>query len=116
MMRPALAFLVTVVVSAATVWHAPAARAERSRHVRCVGEAYTGAPIDLDVKDADLANALRLLAQAAKIDIVIPDDVKGTLTISLTHVPWDQALCTIAKLKQLSVYEKAGIWLIAPAK
>jgi type IV pilus assembly protein PilQ len=60
---------------------------------------YRGKRIDLDFKDADLHNLLRLLAQVGDVDIVVPDDVKATVTVRLTDVPWDQAMEVILKSK-----------------
>lgn len=57
--------------------------------------------ISLDVKDADLHNVMRLLADAGKVNIVVPDDVKGRVTIKLTNVPWTEALDVILRSKGL---------------
>lgn len=57
--------------------------------------------ISLDVKDADLHNVMRLLADAGKVNIVVPDDVKGRVTIKLRDVPWTEALDVILRSKGL---------------
>jgi type II secretory pathway component HofQ len=48
--------------------------------------------ITLDVKDADIHNVLRLLADTGRVNIVVPDEVKGRVTLKLKDVPWTQAL------------------------
>jgi type IV pilus assembly protein PilQ len=51
--------------------------------------------ISLDFKDADVVNLLRILAAESARNIVIGDDVKGKMSISLRNVPWEKALDTI---------------------
>ena len=64
---------------------------------------YRGATRDLDVKDADLRDVFRLLADTGKINIVVADDVSGRVTLRLRKVPWDQILCTVAAVHKLRV-------------
>ncbi|MFN0252027.1 MAG: hypothetical protein ACKV2T_34440 [Kofleriaceae bacterium] len=58
---------------------------------------------DLDVKDADIRDVFRLLADTGKINIVVSDDVTGRVTMRLNNVPWDQILCTVAAVHKLRV-------------
>ena len=53
---------------------------------------FSGKPISMNVRDVDAADVLRLIGEASGFNIVLTDDVKGKLTLSLTDVPWDQAL------------------------
>ena len=64
---------------------------------------YRGASRDFDVKDADIRDVLRLLADTGKINIVVADDVTGRVTMRLRNVPWDQILCTVAAVHRLRV-------------
>ena len=75
---------------------------------------YTGAKIDLDLKDADLHNVFRLLADVGGVNIVVSDQVRGTITLRLRRVPWDQALHTIVRSKQLSLVHDHGLYLVMP--
>lgn len=75
---------------------------------------YKGRRISLDLKDADILNILRLLADVSKINIVAADDVKGNITIKLRNVPWDQALDIILKSKQLDKVRNGNIIRVAP--
>ncbi|MHB8827989.1 MAG: type IV pilus secretin PilQ [Syntrophales bacterium] len=58
--------------------------------------------IVLDVQEADIKAVFRLLAEQGNVNIVSGDDVKGTITVSLKDVAWDQALDTILEIKGLS--------------
>lgn len=75
---------------------------------------YRGTRIDLDLEGAELHNVFRLLADVGGVNIVVSDQVRGTLTIRLKQVPWDQALHAIARAKQLTVEEDQGLYLIMP--
>jgi type IV pilus assembly protein PilQ len=69
---------------------------------------YNGRHIDLDFKDADIHNILRLLAEVGGVNIVTSDDVKGSVTIRMRDVPWDQALDVILQAKGLGSEKKLG--------
>jgi type IV pilus assembly protein PilQ len=71
--------------AAATVGAAPqAAAAGPSR--------YSGEPISVNLKDVDLRDFFRLIHEISGLNVVLDPNVKGTLTIVLDEVPWDQAL------------------------
>jgi type IV pilus assembly protein PilQ len=53
---------------------------------------YTGEPISVNLKDVDLRDFFRLIHEISGLNVVLDPQVKGTLTIVLDEVPWDQAL------------------------
>ncbi len=53
---------------------------------------YKGAPIDINVKNQDLAHLINGFAELAKINIILDPGVTGKVTANLKKVPWDQAL------------------------
>src|SRR5436309_4480148 len=53
---------------------------------------YTGEPISVNLKDVDLKDFFRLIHEISGLNVVLDPAVKGTLTIVLDEVPWDQAL------------------------
>jgi type IV pilus assembly protein PilQ len=75
---------------------------------------YRGRPIDLDFHEADIHNILRLLAEVGGVNIVTSDDVKGTVTIRMRNVPWDQALDVILQSKKLGKEWVGNIIRVAP--
>ncbi len=77
---------------------------------------YKGQPITLDFQNADIHNVLRIIADVSGLNIVTSDDVKGTITIRLKDVPWDQALDVILESKDLAKMEIGNVVRIAPAK
>src|SRR6185503_1324082 len=58
---------------------------------------YSGRRMDLDFVNADIGNIMRLISEVGQVNVVVADDVKGTVTMHLKDVPWDQALDIIAK-------------------
>src|SRR5712691_1991980 len=65
--------------------------------------------ISFDFKDADVVNLLRILAAESTKNIVIGDDVKGKMSISLRNVPWELAFQTILDVRGLQKIEKDGV-------
>jgi type IV pilus assembly protein PilQ len=64
-------------------------------------KAYGGPRILLDVQDADIKAVLRLLSEQGNVSIVSGDDVKGTVTLKMKDVSWEQALNTILTITGL---------------
>jgi type IV pilus assembly protein PilQ len=75
---------------------------------------YTGRKVDFNVKDIDIKNLLGAIAEISKRNIIVADDVKGTVTIKLRNVPWDQALDIILKSKGLGREDIGNIIRVAP--
>jgi len=53
---------------------------------------FTGEPISVNFKDLDLKDFFRLIHEISGLNVVIDPTVRGTITIVLEDVPWDQAL------------------------
>lgn len=53
---------------------------------------FSGEPVSLDVKDADLTDVVRTLTDGRGLSVVAPPSFRGTVTASLRDVPWDRAL------------------------
>jgi len=70
--------------------------------------------ISMDFKDADIHNVLRILAEVSGANIVVGPKVKGTVTVRLTNVPWDQALEVILKVNDLGYLREANVIRVAP--
>lgn len=71
--------------------------------------------IDLDVQNAKVDNVLRFLADVGKINLVLDDDVQGTITLKLKRVRWKDAFEVVLRTKGLKA-EKFGrnIYRVAP--
>jgi type IV pilus secretin PilQ/predicted competence protein len=51
---------------------------------------FSGQPLTLDFVDTPLVDFFRLLAEEGGINIVLDPSVKGTITIKVVKLPWDQ--------------------------
>ena len=76
------------------------------------GTTYRGATIDLDVKDADIHDVMRLLADVGNVNIVVADSVTGKVTLKLKKVAWDLAACTIARVHKLEIRVDSNVLLV----
>lgn len=104
--------MLRTVVLAAVLASTSAAYADRDMCRR--GTSHRGAPVDLDVKDADIHDVMRLLADVGNINIVVADTVQGKVTLRLKRVAWDLAACTIASVHKLQMTVKDNVVLVTP--
>lgn len=77
-----------------------------------IGEAprkYAGEPISLDLKDADIRDVLLTFSRLARLNMVIDPEVRGSVTVRLENVPWDQALEVILKVNGLGYVLEGNI-------
>jgi type IV pilus assembly protein PilQ len=87
--------------------------AYKSRTITEAQSQFTGEPISLDLKDADIKDVFRTISQLTGLNIVIDPDVRGTVTVQLEDVPWDQALDLILKQNSLGYVLENNIMRIA---
>ena len=80
------------------------------------GKTYSGKPISLDFQDVPVRQVLQIIAQVNGFNLVTTDTVSGNVTISLSGVPWDQALDMILKIRGLDKRLDGNILLIAPSE
>jgi type IV pilus assembly protein PilQ len=73
---------------------------------------YTGQHISLDLQNADLSDVLRHIGTVSGLNIIASGEVKGTITMRLVNVPWDQALEAILKLHGLAQERQGNVILI----
>ena len=73
------------------------------------GPRWTGEPISLDLKDADLVDVLLSLAKIAKTNVVVDPGIRGSVTARLRDVPWDQALDLILRMQRLAMVRDGRI-------
>lgn len=74
---------------------------------------FTGEPIDLELKDADIKDVLRTFAKITGLNIVVDPDVTGSVTVNLVHVPWDQALDIILRINRLDYIIENNVLRVA---
>jgi type IV pilus secretin PilQ/predicted competence protein len=74
---------------------------------------YSGEPISVNLKDVDLRDFFRLIHEISGLNVVVDPSVKGSLTIVLDDVPWDQALEIVLKNNDLDKQLEGNVLRIA---
>jgi len=77
---------------------------------------YSGERLSLNFQDIEVRSVLQLIADFTGINVVVSDTVKGSLTLRLKNVPWDQALDIILKTKGLAMRQTGNVMLVAPSE
>jgi type IV pilus assembly protein PilQ len=88
-------------------------RAQVGQQPAAVGPKYTGEPISVNLKDVDLKDFFRLIHEISGLNVVLDPNVKGTLTVVLDDVPWDQALDIVLKNNDLARELEGNVLRIA---
>ncbi|MBT1834529.1 DNA uptake porin HofQ [Enterobacter cloacae] len=72
-------------------------------------------PVTLVVDDVPVVQVLQALVAQENRNLVVSPDVSGTLSLSLTHVPWRQALQTVIASAGLVLREEGDIFYVHTA-
>lgn len=75
---------------------------------------YNKERITVEFQKMDLHNVFNFLRQISGANIVVDEDVKGSLSLVLDDVPWDFALDIILNLKELEKEERFNTLVIFP--
>lgn len=75
---------------------------------------YTGTRVSLEFQDAQIQDVIRLIAEVSKLNVIIGENVGGTITLKLVDVPWDQALDIILTSRGLDKVQHGNILRVAP--
>ncbi len=74
---------------------------------------FTGQPITLTLKDADIKDVLRTFSKLTQLNIVLDPSVSGSVTVELRDVPWDQALDLILRINDLDYILENNVLRVA---
>ena len=67
----------------------------------------------IQLKQAPLVPTLQQLALAQNVNLLIDDELQGTLTLKLDNVDLDQLFRSVAKIKQLDLWQEEGIYYLS---
>jgi hypothetical protein len=62
---------------------------------------YTGEPITLTLKDANIIDVIKTFGMVTRRKIVVDEDVSGQVTVDLRDLPWDQAFDVVLRTNNL---------------
>jgi type IV pilus assembly protein PilQ len=102
----------TVQASSAAATVAPAAQGTTASQTAAPAK-YTGEPISVNLKDVDLRDFFRLIHEISGLNVVLDPAVRGSLTIVLDEVPWDQALDIVLQNNGLDKQLRGNVLRIA---
>lgn len=75
---------------------------------------FYGKKFSLETTEMDVREVFKLIAEESGINMVLSDEVKGTVSLKLRQVPWDQAMVVIMKAKKLGYTRAGNVLRIAP--
>ena len=75
---------------------------------------FSGSPITLNLKDADVHDVLRMISEASGFNIIIHPAVAGKVTVALDNVPWDQALDVVMTTLRLGAERSDSVLRVMP--
>src|SRR5579863_2300806 len=84
--------------AASTLANSQASQGSQASPAAVASGRYTGEPISVNLKDVDLKDFFRLIHEISGLNVVLDPAVKGSLTIVLDEVPWDQALDNVLRI------------------
>lgn len=76
---------------------------------------YTGQRLSFNFQNIQTRAVLALIANFTGKNIVVSDSVKGSLTLRLKNVPWDQALHIILQTQGLGMRSSGNVIWVAPS-
>ncbi|MEO1365551.1 MAG: secretin and TonB N-terminal domain-containing protein [Acidobacteriota bacterium] len=69
---------------------------------------WSGEPVSLSLRDADLVETLRSFARLGDFNLLLQPGIKGSVTVELNDVPWDQAMAVILRTQGLGMEISGG--------
>lgn len=83
-------------------------------HKRLASGGYTGEKLSLNFQDVEVRAVLQVIADFTDLNIIASDSVKGSLTLRLKDVPWDQALDIVLQTNDLDKRRVGNVIFVAP--
>jgi len=78
-----------------------------------VSPKYSGEPIRVNFKDVDLQDFFRLIHEVSGLNVVLDPSVKGSVTLVMEDVPWDQVLDIVLRNNNLDKQLDGNVLRIA---
>jgi type IV pilus assembly protein PilQ len=76
---------------------------------------YTGEPLSLNLKDADIKDVLHTFQQLTGLNIAVDPQVTGAVTVDFVEIPWDQALEIILRQNGLAYVLEGNVMRVGTA-
>jgi type IV pilus assembly protein PilQ len=76
---------------------------------------YTGQKISFNFQNVSIRAVLQLLAEFARMNLVVSESVNGNVALRLDSVPWDEALDIVLRSQGLDKRIEGNILYVAPS-
>jgi type IV pilus assembly protein PilQ len=86
-----------------------------SRTLSAGDKTYTGEPLSLNLKDADIKDVLHTFQQLTGLNIAVDPQVSGSVTVDFVDIPWDQALEIILRQNGLAYVLEGNVMRVGTA-
>ena len=73
---------------------------------------FTGKPISIEVNKADIRDVLDFITNESGLNIIFSESVKGSVTLKLREIPWDQAFILVLQMKKLGYVKNGDILIV----
>ncbi|MCB0356941.1 MAG: type IV pilus secretin PilQ, partial [Bdellovibrionales bacterium] len=70
---------------------------------------YYGKPISIQVDNTGIKDVLEMIAEEAGLNLALPNELGGTISLKLRKVPWDQAFILILKSNGLGYVREGNV-------
>ncbi|HXC58242.1 MAG TPA: type IV pilus secretin PilQ [Steroidobacteraceae bacterium] len=77
---------------------------------------YSGERMSANFQDIETRTILQLIADQSGKSIMVTDSVKGSMTLSLNRIPWDQALDLVLQLQGLDKRVQDNVIVVGPTE
>jgi len=75
---------------------------------------WSGERTSFDFKEIDIRDLFRFIADISGLNVILHPSIKGSVTLKLNDVPWDQALDVITRNEGLGYTVEGNVIRIAP--
>jgi type IV pilus assembly protein PilQ len=75
---------------------------------------FYGKPISIEFRDTPVADVISSISELSGANIIVSSEAKGSVTLKLKEVPWDQALMLVMKSRSLGYVRQGNVLRIAP--
>lgn len=74
---------------------------------------YYGKPISIEVRDTPIRDIISIIAEQSGANIILTEEVAGTISLKLKQIPWDQILMIVMRTKNLGYVRQGNILRVA---
>lgn len=86
---------------------------EIAREVNVDSTNFIGEKISINLQNVDVRAVIKKLSEFSGFNIIASDSVKGSISIKLNEIPWDEALDIISRIKGFVVKKSGNVYFMS---